>query len=50
MVTQVSSLHEVNYKIQIISILEGVVHVYQERMVQLRKELLFVHDRVHTSL
>lgn len=43
-VAQVSSVQDVHHQVQVLSVLESVVHVDYERVVQLRENLAFVHD------
>lgn len=49
-VSKISTLHQIDHEVQIVSVLESIVHVHQERMVQLTEELLFVHYGIHASL
>jgi hypothetical protein len=49
-VPQISSIEQVHHQVQILSILEGIVHVHDEGVVQLRQNLPFIHDRLYTSL
>ena len=49
-VSQVTSSHQVNDKVQVLPIVEGIVHVDEERMVELAKELFFINHGVNTPL
>jgi hypothetical protein len=50
MVSQITSLHQVDHQVNVVSILESVVHIDQERMVELRQKFLLIHNRVDTPL
>ena len=43
MVPQITTLHEIDHQVEIVTVLEGVVHVNEEWMVQLAEELFLVH-------
>ena len=44
-IPEVSAVEEVHNKIEVLSILEGIVHVDYEWVVKLRENLALVHDR-----
>jgi len=46
-VAQVSSTEVVHDQVNIVSVLEGVVHIDKEDVVQLRQMLPFAHDTLH---
>ena len=50
MVSQVTSSHQVNDKVQVLPIVECIVHVDEERVVELAQELFFIDYRVNTPL
>lgn len=50
MVAQVAAVEQVHDQVQVVAVLEGVVHVDQERTVQLREDLALVHDRLDAAL
>ena len=43
MIPEITTLHEIDHKVEIVTVLEGVVHVHEEWMVQLAEELFLVH-------
>lgn len=45
-VSQVTSRHEITREVDILSVLESILHVDQERMMKLLQQLLFQHDIV----
>ena len=58
MVSKVSSKHQVDYQVQVLSVLEGIVHVDKKaipkrlaqivlRVAERRQEHLLIHDRVY---
>ena len=49
-VTQVATREVVHDEVKIFSILEGVVHVDDERILQLGQDLALVDDRLDTAL
>ena len=49
MITEVTTIEQVHDQEQVLSILEGVVHVYYEGVVQLCEDLALVHDRLYAS-
>lgn len=49
-VAQVTTVQQVHDQIERVSVLERIVHVHQERTVQLRQNLPLVHDRLDTAL
>ena len=49
MISEVTTLHQINDKIQVFSIFKGVVHIDELWVIELTQKLLFVHYRVHTS-
>ena len=50
MISQVSSVQYVHNQVKVLSILESVVHVDNERVVQLSQDLSFVHNRLDATL
>lgn len=50
MVAEVSTIEDVHYKVQVLSILEGIVHVDNERVMELGKDLSFVHYWLYAAL
>jgi hypothetical protein len=44
MVTQVTSAQVVHHQVEVLSVLKGVVHVHEEHVLQLRKDLALVDD------
>ena len=49
-VTEVSAREQVHHQIQILAILEGVVHVDDEGILEHGENLAFVHDRFDAAL
>jgi hypothetical protein len=49
-VAQVSSVEQIHNQVEVFSILEGVVHVYEEGVLNLRKNLSFIHDTFDGAL
>lgn len=49
-IAEVTPRHQVNHQVQVFLIFESVLHVDQERVVQLYQKLLLIEDRVHRSL
>jgi hypothetical protein len=49
MVTEISSTEQIHDEIQVLSVLESIVHIHQERTVKLCKDRTFVQDRFHRS-
>lgn len=47
MVPEVSTAHIVHYEIQIIPILEGKEHIYDEFVFQFLEQLFLIHDRTY---
>jgi hypothetical protein len=50
MVSQITTVQQVHYQVQALSVLESVVHVDEERVVKLSEDLPLIHDRLNTSL
>lgn len=50
MISQVSSFHKIKDEIERIAVLEGEMHVYDERRVELRKKYALVHYTLHAFL
>jgi len=42
-IPQVTTLHEIDHEVEVVTVLERIVHVDQEWMVQLTEELFLVH-------
>ena len=49
-VPKVASRHVVDDEVQVVSVFERVVHVDEERVLQLAEELLLIHDGVDAAL
>lgn len=49
MVSQIASREQIHYQIQVLSVLESVVHVDNEGVVELGENLPLIHDRLDTS-
>ena len=49
-VTKVTSIQEVHDKVEIFSVLKGIVHVHDKWIVNLSENLALVHDRFNASL
>ena len=49
MVAEIATREEVHDEVQILLVLEGVAHIDQEGVFELREELALVHDGVDTS-
>ena len=43
MIPQITTLHEIDNEVEVVSVLERIVHVHEEWMVQLTKELFLIH-------
>ena len=43
-VAKISSREQVHYQIEVLSVLKSILHVDNERVVELSKDLSFVHD------
>ena len=50
MVTKVATIQEVHDQVEVLPILKGVVHVHDERVVDLSEDLALVHHRFYASL
>lgn len=50
MVTQVSTSHQVHHKVKHLPILEGIVHVHDERTADATEQRLFVDDTLYALL
>lgn len=50
MVAQVPSIQQVHHQIEVLSVLEGVVHVDDLRVIEAAEDLLLVHDRLDAAL
>lgn len=50
MVAQVSTRQVVHDKVEVLSVLEGVIHVDDERVLELLQNLPLVHDRLDAAL
>jgi hypothetical protein len=50
MVAQIPTREHVHHEIEILPILEGIVHIDDERVVELGENLPLVHDRLNTAL
>lgn len=44
MVSKVTTTHQINDQIQVVTVLKSVVHVDQESVIELTEELFLVHD------
>ncbi len=49
-ISQVATIEQVHHEIEVLSVLEGVVHIHQEWTVELRENLALVHNTLHTPL
>jgi hypothetical protein len=49
-VPQVTSCEQVHDQVQVLTVLESIVHVYQEGTVEEGEDLPLIHDRLNTSL
>jgi hypothetical protein len=49
-VPQITPVQKVHDQVQVLSILEGIVHVDNERIVKLRQDLALIHDRLDATL
>ena len=49
MVTQVTTRHQIDHQVQILSIFKRILHVHQEWVIELAKELLLIHNRVNAA-
>ena len=45
-ISQIASIKKVHYQVQVLSILKGIVHVDNKRIVKLSEDLPLVHDRL----
>ena len=50
MVSEITSAHHVNNKIEILSIIKSIVHIDQHWMIKLTQKLLLIDDGMDTSL
>jgi hypothetical protein len=50
MISQVTSREVVHDQVNILSVLECVIHVHDERVIQLCEDLPFIHDTLKTAL
>ena len=50
MVSQITTVQQVHYQVQALSVLESVVHVDEKRVVKLSEDLPLIHHRLNTSL
>ena len=50
MVAEVAARQQVHHQVQVLAVLEGVVHVHQKRTVQESQDLAFVHHGLHAPL
>ena len=50
MVAEIAAAHHVYNEVQVLPVVEGVVHVDEKRVVKLAQELLLVNDGVHAPL
>ena len=51
MVAEVASSQQVHHEVKVLSVLEGVVHVHEKRvMLELRENSAFAHDRLDAPL
>lgn len=50
MVPEIASVEEVHYEVEVLPVLERIVHVHQEYAIKLRQYLPFIHDRFDTPL
>jgi hypothetical protein len=50
MVPEVSSIQQIHHQIQVLSVLESIVHIDQEGVVELGEYLSLVHNRLDTAL
>ena len=48
-VTKVATRHQVDDQVEVLAILKCILHVDQEWVIQLAKELLLIHDRVNAA-
>lgn len=49
-IPQVSTVENVHHQVQVLSVLESIVHVYYEGVVQLRENLAFIDNGLNASL
>ncbi len=50
MVTEISTCQQVHDQVQVLAILERVVHIDDERVLELRQDLSLVHHRLNAAL
>lgn len=49
-VSQVSAGEKIHNQVEVVSILEAIVHVDEERVFELRQQVPFVHDGIDAAL
>ena len=49
MVPEVTTVQKIHDEVQVLTVLKCIVHVDEERIMKLRKDLPLVHDRFHAS-
>ena len=50
MISEVTAGHEIDDKVQIVSVFKRIMHIDEERMCKLTEKLLLIHDRVDATL